>query len=197
MFFKKYEQSHHFCPSPSQLQKQIITEWGVDHTTYHHQPSNLALTGHLGELSPPQLRVLSLQNQQPVLGAADASIDQIDSSQKSLHFFWFSLFLSPSCRWRIATVTLSFVFFYTSPFPFPVATLSTSSVIFCDLLSAPSSCTWFPRHSHLVCRRGRRKMTVTFWYSEKPSPPLVSGVICSPFLHTLITTLFFFYLLIY
>lgn len=89
LFFKKYEQSHHFCPSPSQLQKQILTEWGVDHTTYHHQPSNLALTGHLGELSPPQLRVLSLQNQQPVLGAADASIDQIDSSQKSLHFFFF------------------------------------------------------------------------------------------------------------
>lgn len=49
--------------------------------------SNLALTGHLGELSPPQLRVLSLQNQQPALGAADASIDQINLSQKSLHFF--------------------------------------------------------------------------------------------------------------
>lgn len=61
-------------------------------------------------------------------------------------------------------------------FPFYTATLSASSafVTFCP---AQSGCTFFSRRSHLICHRGRHKMTVTFWYLEKSPPPLVFGVI--------------------
>lgn len=127
--------------------------------------SNLALTGHLGQLSPPQLRVMSLQNQQPALGAADASIDQIHLSQKSLHFFCFVYFCHLATGDALQLWHWGFFFLHIA---ISIPCRDFFCIFhFCDLLSAPSSSTWFSRRSHLICRRGRCKMTVTFWYSEK------------------------------
>lgn len=78
--------------------------------------------------------------------------------------------------------------------PSRTATPSASSafVTFCLM---QSGCTCFSRRSHLICRQRCRKMTVTFWYLEKPPPSLDSAVISCPF-PQFFFTLFFIDLLI-
>lgn len=82
----------------------------------------------------------------------------------------------------------SFLFSHAHRRPFPSHTAavfaSPAVVTFCP---TQSGCTCFSRRSHLICHRRRRKMTVTFWYLEKPPPPLVSGVISFPFPHFFFT----------
>lgn len=87
VFCKKYEQAITSAHHRRNRKSKFYRMGSRSH-------SNLALTGHLGQLSPPQLRVMSFQNQQPALGAADASIDQIHLSQKSLHFFVLFIFVT-------------------------------------------------------------------------------------------------------